>query len=135
MTADMTIPLTAVWAARQLYSKQQLASMQEFNLHLVGAAHFEFDHVSAVSLRQAPAGHSSWQPLLQQAKQPHPLPDAQGTALVCSSNCSFVCNWLAAVDCSSDLFSSSAGADTPHSLVAAYVLSSVAPSGGGQHCC
>jgi hypothetical protein len=47
MTADMSIPLTAVWAARQLYSKQQLASMKEFNLHLVGAAHFEFDHVSA----------------------------------------------------------------------------------------
>lgn len=47
MTADLTIPLTAVWAARQLYSKQQLASMQEFNLHLVGAAQFEFDHVRA----------------------------------------------------------------------------------------
>lgn len=47
MTADMSIPLTAVWAARQLFSKQQLASMKEFNLHLVGAAHFEFDHVSA----------------------------------------------------------------------------------------
>jgi hypothetical protein len=50
MTADMSIPLTAVWAARQLYSKQQLASMQEFNLHLVGAAHFEFDHVSDHSM-------------------------------------------------------------------------------------
>jgi hypothetical protein len=48
MTADLSIPLTAVWAARQLYSKQQLAGMKEFNLHLVGAAQFEFDHVRTV---------------------------------------------------------------------------------------
>jgi hypothetical protein len=45
MTLDLTVPLTAVWAARQLYSKQQLAGMKEFNLHLVGAAHFEHEHV------------------------------------------------------------------------------------------
>lgn len=47
MTEDMAIPLTAAWASRLLYSKQDLAGLQKFHLHLVGAAQFEFAHVSA----------------------------------------------------------------------------------------
>lgn len=46
MTDDLAIPLTAVWAAQQLYSSEQLESLQEFTLHLVGAANFEYQHVS-----------------------------------------------------------------------------------------
>jgi hypothetical protein len=47
MTEDMAVPLTAAWACRLLYNKQDLAGLQEFHLHLVGAAQFEFAHVSA----------------------------------------------------------------------------------------
>jgi hypothetical protein len=46
MTEDMAIPLTAAWACRLLYSSKDLAGLQDFHLHLVGAAHFEFTHVS-----------------------------------------------------------------------------------------
>lgn len=46
MTEDMATPLTAAWACRLLYRKQDLAGLQDFHLHLVGAAQFEFTHVS-----------------------------------------------------------------------------------------
>lgn len=46
MTDSLAVPLTAVWACRLLYSQQELDSLQEFNLHLVGAAGFEFQRVS-----------------------------------------------------------------------------------------
>ena len=45
----MAVPLTTVWATQLLYSKQQLAGLQEFNLHLVGASHYDFEHVSVSS--------------------------------------------------------------------------------------
>jgi hypothetical protein len=50
MTDDMAVPLTVVWATQLMYSKQQLAGVQEFNLHLVGASHYEFEHVSPSSM-------------------------------------------------------------------------------------
>jgi hypothetical protein len=49
MTDDMAVPLTTLWATQLMYSKQQLAGLQEFNLHLVGASHYEFEHVSTSS--------------------------------------------------------------------------------------
>lgn len=46
MSDDMAVPLTAVWATQLMYSREQQAALQEFNLHLVGAAQFELAHVS-----------------------------------------------------------------------------------------
>lgn len=50
MTEGLSIPLTAAYACTQLYSDSQLASMDDFVLHLAGSSDYELDQVTRTAV-------------------------------------------------------------------------------------